>query len=97
MPSCTSPFSTEEALITEDVRLARPDEADAVAALVHDAYEHYIPRLGRKPGPMMANYAALIDQGYVYVISTAVTRRVRSAINVGVSRGPVCLIVRRPP
>jgi GNAT superfamily N-acetyltransferase len=52
-----------------NVRLAKPDEAQAVAAVVDAAYSKWIPLIGRKPVPMLADYAKLIGDGVVYVIA----------------------------
>jgi maleylpyruvate isomerase len=49
------------------LRLARPQEEPAVRQLVVEAYQHYLPRLGRPPAPMDADYAALIRAGQVTV------------------------------
>lgn len=50
----------------------------AVAADVHDvrriverAYERYVPRMGRKPAPMLADYGELIGRGVVDVAVAA--------------------------
>ena len=32
----------------------------AVHALVTAAYQHYVPRVGRKPGPMLVGYDAIL-------------------------------------
>lgn len=53
------------------IRLARPDEADAVRAVVHDAYRHYIARIGKPPGPMQDDYAARITAGQAWVLEDA--------------------------
>ncbi|MBN8929542.1 MAG: GNAT family N-acetyltransferase [Rhodospirillales bacterium 69-11] len=50
------------------IRLARPDEAAAVRELVHAAYRHYIPRIGKPPGPMMDDYAARIRAEQTWVL-----------------------------
>lgn len=50
------------------LRFAAPEEAAAVAALVDRAYAGYIERMGRKPGPMLDDYAALIADGLVRVM-----------------------------
>jgi len=42
------------------LRPATPADADEVAALVNDAYGHYVARIGRKPGPMTWDYAEMI-------------------------------------
>jgi ribosomal protein S18 acetylase RimI-like enzyme len=53
--------------MTVDVRLATPADADSVAALVDAAYRDYIPRIGRRPAPMDADYSALIERGQLWV------------------------------
>lgn len=50
------------------IRPARADEADAVRALVRDAYSHYVERLGREPGPMRDDYAQRIASGQAWVL-----------------------------
>ena len=50
------------------LRFAAPEEAAAVTALVDRAYAGYIERMGRKPGPMLDDYAALIADGLVRVM-----------------------------
>jgi ribosomal protein S18 acetylase RimI-like enzyme len=37
-----------------------------IEALVKSAYEHYVPRIGRPPAPMLADYADLIERARVY-------------------------------
>lgn len=51
------------------VRLAQQEEHDAIVACVQQAYTGYIPRMGKQPAPMLADYHALIAQGVVYVLS----------------------------
>ena len=53
------------------VRLARTDERDAVTACVNGAYAKYIPRIGREPAPMHADYKSLTAGGVVSVIADA--------------------------
>ena len=50
------------------IRPARPDEAFWVRALVRRAYALYIPRMGKEPAPMLADYGALIAEGQVHVL-----------------------------
>ncbi|HVC19676.1 MAG TPA: GNAT family N-acetyltransferase [Vicinamibacterales bacterium] len=50
------------------IRLARSDDRDAVERCVHEAYVHDVPRIGRKPAPMLADYARLIAAGRVHVV-----------------------------
>lgn len=48
-------------------RPARPDEAEAVRALVRAAFAVHVPRLGREPAPMTHDWAACIAAGEVRV------------------------------
>jgi len=50
------------------IRPATQDDLRFVEAIVHAAYVHYVPRIGREPGPMLDDYAALIGQGSVHVV-----------------------------
>ena len=45
------------------IRRARPEDRAAVEAIVAAAYSKYVTRIGRPPGPMLDNYAALIAAG----------------------------------
>ena len=51
-----------------DPRPASRDDLRAVEEIVRAAYSHYVPRIGREPGPMLDDYGALIKEGCVYVI-----------------------------
>jgi ribosomal protein S18 acetylase RimI-like enzyme len=53
------------------MRLATAAECDAITALVRAAYSGYVPRIGREPAPMVADYAALIAAGRVQVLEEA--------------------------
>jgi GNAT superfamily N-acetyltransferase len=48
-------------------RLARPEEAPVLRALVRDAYAHYMDRLDREPAPMTDDYAARIAAGQAWI------------------------------
>lgn len=50
------------------IRLATSSDRSAVEALVEAAYGHYVARIGRKPGPMLDDYGALIGQGRAHVL-----------------------------
>ena len=54
--------------MTEELRPAIHNDLRAVERVVHDAYSHYIARIGRKPGPMLDDYKSLIAAGHVRVI-----------------------------
>ncbi len=49
------------------IRPARPDEASAIAALVEESYQHYVPRIGLRPAPMDADYDADVMSQRVWV------------------------------
>lgn len=51
-----------------EIHLAHPSDLDAVRDCVTAAYSSWIDRIGRRPIPMDADYAALIHAGEVYVI-----------------------------
>lgn len=42
------------------IRPATPADLPAIERIVHDAYVGYLPRMGREPGPMRADYAAVL-------------------------------------
>ena len=50
------------------IRLATREDRPAVEAIVRAAYAPYVPRIGREPGPMGDDYAALIEAGRVHVL-----------------------------
>lgn len=50
------------------LRKAEPADVSAVQELVAAAYQHYIVRLGKPPGPMRADYERLIRQRFVWVL-----------------------------
>ncbi len=50
------------------LRSAMADDATAVNDCVHHAFGHYIERIGRKPGPMLMDYALEIREHQVFVV-----------------------------
>lgn len=50
------------------IRPARPDDAVRTAAIARAAYAKYLPRIGREPAPMLADYPAVIAAGRVVVL-----------------------------
>ena len=52
------------------LRRARPSDAAAVRRLVHAAYAHYEPLLGRTPMPMLTDYDAAIRDHEVWLMET---------------------------
>jgi len=49
------------------VRPAKPGDAPGIAACVCEAYVHYIERIGKQPGPMLEDYAEVVQQSQVHV------------------------------
>ena len=49
------------------IRPATPDDLAAFAAIVDAAYAVYVPRMGRKPMPMLDDHAARIRDGQAWV------------------------------
>ncbi len=41
-----------------NIRLAKPDDATVMASIVAAAYQKYVSRIGKPPGPMLDDYAA---------------------------------------
>src|SRR5215472_9983622 len=50
------------------IRPARAEDADWARALVRRAYALYVPRMGKEPAPMLADYGALIAAGELHVL-----------------------------
>jgi GNAT superfamily N-acetyltransferase len=59
---------TEDAGMGLEIRAARPGDADAIEGCVHRAYEKYVPRIGRLPKPMQADYASAITAHQLWVV-----------------------------
>ena len=53
------------------IRPARDGEAAIVRDVVHAAYAHYVPRLGKPPGPMLDDYARRIADQQAWVLEDA--------------------------
>ena len=58
------------------IRPARPDDRDAVEAVVHAAYSIYVDRIGKPPGPMLDNYTTRIADGSVSVVENSTGRSI---------------------
>lgn len=53
-----------------EVRLAASGDTDRIRDIAWRAYEKYIPRIGREPAPMVADFDAHIERGEVSVVET---------------------------
>jgi len=49
------------------IRQAVPGDVSSVRAVVEAAYARYVPRIGRLPAPMTADYEGLVAAGEVWV------------------------------
>jgi ribosomal protein S18 acetylase RimI-like enzyme len=49
------------------VRRAGEAEVVVLAAVAAEAYRHYVPRIGREPAPMTADYAQAVRSGLTWV------------------------------
>ncbi len=49
------------------IRPAQTEDLEQITACVTAAYEHYIPRIGKPPGPMLDDYAEIVAQHSVWV------------------------------
>jgi ribosomal protein S18 acetylase RimI-like enzyme len=61
------------ALLTTDIdrpriRAAIASDIPVIGQIVEQAYRHYIPRIGKPPGPMLDDYAARVSEGVVWVV-----------------------------
>lgn len=52
------------------LRPAQPDDATRIAACMRAAYQHYVPRLGNTPRPMLLDYAEVVREHAVTVAET---------------------------
>ncbi len=50
------------------IRLAEPKDVSAIADIAEQAYTLYIERIGRRPAPMDADFAAHVERGEAYVV-----------------------------
>lgn len=50
------------------IRRAEPSDVPAIERLVRDAFAMYVPRIGREPAPMGADYAAVVSNSRVWVL-----------------------------
>ncbi len=54
------------------IRPAGPDDLDAVRRIARAAYAPYVPRIGREPAPMVADFATSIAAGELWVAGAPV-------------------------
>ena len=49
------------------IRTAKKTDAAKMRICVEEAYRHYIPRMGKPPGPMLDNYEGVIRHHTAFV------------------------------
>jgi GNAT superfamily N-acetyltransferase len=49
------------------IRRAAGPDADTVARITAEAYQHYVPRIGREPSPMTTDYGDAVRDGQAWV------------------------------
>ena len=62
--------STQENQHSFLLRAAIPTDAKAITALIHITFDHYIPKIGRVPSALLANYREVIERDRVWVVET---------------------------
>ena len=50
-----------------NIRIATTSDSTGIADCVKAAYQHYISRIGKPPGPMLDDYAEMIENHIVFV------------------------------
>jgi ribosomal protein S18 acetylase RimI-like enzyme len=55
------------------IRSASAADVVPIGQIVGQAYRHYIPRIGKPPGPMLDDYTARVSEGVVWVIAEGST------------------------
>ena len=53
------------------IRKATAEDTARIQAIARAAYAKYVPRIGREPAPMVADFAAEVAAGHVVVIGTS--------------------------
>jgi ribosomal protein S18 acetylase RimI-like enzyme len=59
--------------MTQPVRRATPADLPAIREVVGAAYARYLDRMDRPPAPMLADYAAEVESGRLWVTGEPVT------------------------
>lgn len=62
------------------IRQAGPSDLDAIRGCATAAYAGYVERIGTEPAPMVADFAAQIESGFVFVAVDAVTGAINGYI-----------------
>lgn len=52
------------------IKIAEFEDVQGILHCVKNAYQHYVTRLGKPPGPMLADYAQIVSEHVVYIAKT---------------------------
>ncbi|KAL9567343.1 hypothetical protein ACKAV7_008585 [Fusarium commune] len=61
------PFAAPDLTLTR----AQASDTPSIQSMVNAAYEKYIPRIGRPPAPMTADYPSLLTTHDIFILRTA--------------------------
>ncbi|SCO87408.1 related to acetyltransferase, GNAT family [Fusarium oxysporum] len=61
------PFTSPDLTVTR----AQASDIPSIKTIVNAAYEKYIPRIGKLPAPMTADYASLLTTHDIFILRTA--------------------------
>ncbi len=50
------------------IQLAKPTDLSAVEECAHQAYEMYVPRISKKPAPMIADFGSQISRHVLHIL-----------------------------
>jgi ribosomal protein S18 acetylase RimI-like enzyme len=66
-----TPSEQGQTIISEDraIQQATPDDLAQIERLIYAAYAKYLDRMEKPPAPLLADYAALIARGEVYILA----------------------------
>ena len=67
MPTGAPSGAAAKGTVTAGIRVASASDADGVRACVVAAFERYVERIGKPPGPMLLDFPALVGEGRVWV------------------------------
>jgi GNAT superfamily N-acetyltransferase len=79
------PHSNSDKNPAASIRLALAIDETPIRAIIDAAFSIYIPRIGKKPGPMLEDYAALIARGEVYCL--LIDGKIAGTITLGIENG----------
>ena len=53
-----------------EIKKAVREDVPFIENCVEAAYQHYIERMGKRPGPMLDDYAAVVRDHHVFVVKS---------------------------